>query len=152
MTGQQPILTGGEDRVVQFRPRKVAKPEIKMSRPANPAGITSLAAQYPAAHNPAAQRDDKRQAARAPGHTLSRRGRAARPDRTAERDDVDYRHRLVTSLAALAFTLLLTGAAVWLATTIADIRKTPDCVLLGQRDCPRPPLPNVLPVRLNDHI
>lgn len=47
----------------------------------------------------------------------------------------DYRHRMVTNAAAIAFTALLTGVGVWLALALADLRNTQDCVLMGRRDC-----------------
>lgn len=47
----------------------------------------------------------------------------------------DFRHRMVANLAALAFTVALTAAGIWLAMSIADLRNTQDCVLMGRRDC-----------------
>lgn len=47
----------------------------------------------------------------------------------------DYRHRMATNVAALLFTALLTGAGIWLAMKLADLRNTQDCVLMGRRDC-----------------
>ncbi len=59
---------------------------------------------------------------------LSRYERAkAQPD--------DYRHRMLTNLAAIVFTALLTGMGIWLAMKLADMRNTQDCVLMGRRDC-----------------
>jgi hypothetical protein len=52
---------------------------------------------------------------------------------SAQRDD--YRHRMITNAAAIAFTALLTGAGIWLAVKLADLRNTQDCVLMGRRDC-----------------
>jgi hypothetical protein len=37
--------------------------------------------------------------------------------------------------AAFAFTVALTAIGIWLAMSIADLRKTQDCVLMGRRDC-----------------
>ncbi|PWT92738.1 MAG: hypothetical protein C5B56_01890 [Proteobacteria bacterium] len=47
----------------------------------------------------------------------------------------DYRHRMMVNLAALAFTVLLAIAGVWLTIQIADMRKTQDCFLSGRRNC-----------------
>src|SRR3978361_398662 len=47
----------------------------------------------------------------------------------------DFRHRMLANLAALAFTVALTAAGIWLAMSIADLRNTQDCVLMGRRDC-----------------
>ncbi|WP_322516580.1 hypothetical protein SR870_03070 [Rhodopseudomonas palustris] len=47
----------------------------------------------------------------------------------------DFRHRMLTNIAALAFTIVLTAVGFWLATSIADLRKTQDCVLMGRSNC-----------------
>lgn len=65
----------------------------------------------------------------APADDLSRYQQPAEPD--------DFRHRMMANAAAFAFTALLIGAGIWLAVTIADLRKTQDCVLMGRRDCAR---------------
>lgn len=54
-------------------------------------------------------------------------------EQTGERDD--YRHRMITNIAAAAFTLLLIVAGLWLADTLAAMRKNQDCVLSGRRGC-----------------
>ncbi|QUS39399.1 hypothetical protein RPMA_11535 [Tardiphaga alba] len=55
----------------------------------------------------------------------------------------DFRHRMLANSAAVAFTALLVGAGIWLAITIADLRKTQDCVLMGRRDCARIATPHI---------
>jgi len=52
----------------------------------------------------------------------------------AEQDD-NYRHRMIVNLAALAFTVALAVAGIWLAIQIADMRKNQDCLLSGRRNC-----------------
>lgn len=52
-------------------------------------------------------------------------------------DADDFRHRMLTNIAALIFTIALTGLGIWLAVSIADLRRTQDCVLMGRRDCAR---------------
>lgn len=47
----------------------------------------------------------------------------------------EFRHRMVSNFAALGFTAALTAFGIWLAVSIADMRKTQDCVLMGRRDC-----------------
>src|SRR5689334_9226922 len=47
----------------------------------------------------------------------------------------DYRQRMTNNLLALLFCVLLIGGGLWLANTIADLRKKQDCVLSGRRDC-----------------
>ena len=65
---------------------------------------------------------------------------------SSERDDLaryqqdrdepdDFRHRMLANAAAFALTAALTGIGIWLAISIADLRKTQDCVLMGRRDC-----------------
>ena len=49
----------------------------------------------------------------------------------------DFRHRMLANIAAFAFTVALTAIAIWLAMSIADLRRTQDCVLMGRRDCVR---------------
>jgi len=47
----------------------------------------------------------------------------------------DYRHRMIVNAAAFAFILALIGGAIWLADTMADMRRNQDCVLSGRRGC-----------------
>lgn len=49
--------------------------------------------------------------------------------------DDDYRHRMMTNAAAFVVCILLVLGAIWLATSIADMRKIQDCVLSGRRNC-----------------
>jgi hypothetical protein len=51
------------------------------------------------------------------------------------REPDDYRHRMIMNVAAGIFTIALTGFGIWLAMSIADLRKTTDCLLIGRRDC-----------------
>ena len=60
----------------------------------------------------------------------------ARYERDRDEPD-DYRHRMLANVAAFAFTVALTAIGIWLAVSIADMRKTQDCVLTGRRDCAR---------------
>jgi hypothetical protein len=62
-----------------------------------------------------------------PGENGSANNRSAEPD--------DFRHRMWANAAALAFTVALTAVGIWLAVSIADMRKTQDCVLMGRRNC-----------------
>ncbi len=47
----------------------------------------------------------------------------------------DYRHRMTVNIAAFVFVLALIGAGLWLAETMAELRKNEDCVLSGRRGC-----------------
>ena len=58
----------------------------------------------------------------------------SRFERDREEPD-DFRHRMLANVAALAFTIALTAIGIWLAMSIADLRKNQDCVLMGRRDC-----------------
>ena len=58
----------------------------------------------------------------------------ARYERNRDEPD-DFRHRMLANAAAGAFTVALTAIGIWLAMSIADLRKSQDCVLMGRRDC-----------------
>ncbi|KIZ46425.1 MULTISPECIES: hypothetical protein [Rhodopseudomonas] len=62
-----------------------------------------------------------------PANDLSRYARGDEPD--------DFRHRMLANAAAFAFTVALAAIGVWLATSIADLRRNQDCVLMGRLDC-----------------
>lgn len=47
----------------------------------------------------------------------------------------DYRHRMIVNAAAFMFVVALIGAGLWLADTMASMRKNQDCVLSGRRGC-----------------
>jgi hypothetical protein len=47
----------------------------------------------------------------------------------------DYRHRMVVNVVAFAFVIALIAAGLWLADTMAAMRKNQDCVLSGRRGC-----------------
>jgi hypothetical protein len=59
-------------------------------------------------------------------------------ERSQEADD--YRHRMRINIAAGLFMVLI-GFGVWLAMSIADLRRTQDCILYGRRDCAVMPQP-----------
>lgn len=50
-------------------------------------------------------------------------------------DTDDYCHRMKVNVAAFVFVLALIGAGLWLAETMAELRKNEDCVLSGRRGC-----------------
>jgi hypothetical protein len=60
--------------------------------------------------------------------------------RFEQRDDApdDYRHRMLVNGLALLVCILLVVGGVWIATTMAQMRKDQDCVLSGRRG--RPPV------------
>jgi hypothetical protein len=57
----------------------------------------------------------------------------AKFERSVGRDD--YRHRMVVNAIALAFTVLLAAAGIWIAESMAVMRKNQDCALMGRRNC-----------------
>jgi hypothetical protein len=50
-------------------------------------------------------------------------------------DDDDYRQRMLANVAAFAFTIALLAIGIWLTISIAHLRRTQDCVLMGRHDC-----------------
>ena len=54
-------------------------------------------------------------------------------ERSPEQDD--YRHRMLMNGAALLVVLVLAGVGIWIADSIAEMRKNQDCVLSGRRGC-----------------
>ncbi len=47
----------------------------------------------------------------------------------------DYPRRMIINSIAFVFIIMLTLAGVWLAETMAALRKNQDCALSGRRDC-----------------
>lgn len=54
-------------------------------------------------------------------------------ERTKGEDD--YRHRMTMNILALGATTILVVVGIWLAVSIADLRKKQDCYLQGGRNC-----------------
>lgn len=71
---------------------------------------------------------------RAPQQVPREANDLSRYERSPEEPD-DFRQRMLANLAAFAFTVALTAIGIWLALSIAELRKTQDCVLMGRRDC-----------------
>ena len=114
MKTQRPIVVEEEEhRVLQFRPR-------------NPAFAPGLRRNIGA---PAPQQNAQPEdVLRLEPNDLSRY------ERPRDEPD-DFRHRMLANIAAFAFTVALTAIGIWLAMSIADLRRTQDCVLMGRRDC-----------------
>ncbi len=47
----------------------------------------------------------------------------------------DYRNRMIVNVAAFLFVIALIGGGIWIADTMARMRKDQDCVLSGRRGC-----------------
>ena len=106
---QRPISSEDEHIVLKFRPRTSTHPPGRHENPTPAEASVDVGVQ---------------------ANDLSRYER-----RRDEPDD--FRHRMLANLAALAFTVALTAIGIWLTISIADLRKTQDCVLMGRRDCAR---------------
>jgi hypothetical protein len=63
----------------------------------------------------------------APVEDLERYARTDEPD--------DYRQRMINNSLAFLFCIALVGIGVWLASTMAEMRRNQDCVLSGRRNC-----------------
>jgi len=50
-------------------------------------------------------------------------------------EDDDYPHRMKANAAALVVIVVLIVCGIWIADTIAQMRKSQDCVLTGRRNC-----------------
>ncbi|MEY2503397.1 MAG: hypothetical protein QOI07_3734 [Verrucomicrobiota bacterium] len=109
MKSQRPVSTDDEHRVLKFRPRTLAQPPGRQSEP---------------------DREISQD------HVWQDANDLSRYERAREEPD-DFRHRMLANIAAFAFTVALTAIGIWLAMSIADLRKTQDCVLMGRRDCAR---------------
>ena len=110
MKTQRPIISDDEHVVLKFRPRTSAHPPGGAEEP-DPAKPSNT-------NRPPAASD------------------LSRYERPRDEGD-DFRHRMLANVAALAFTVALTAIGIWLAMSIADLRKTQDCVLMGRHDCAR---------------
>lgn len=60
---------------------------------------------------------------------------------------VDYRHRMLMNVIAVAVVTLLVGIGVWLADTIAAMERDQDCVLQGRQNC----APIIVPERHSEN-
>src|SRR2546423_7668868 len=112
---QRPIISDDEHVVLKFRPRTSARPPAGREEPSQ---AKTLNTKTPNTNTSRAAND------------------LSRYERPRDEGD-DFRHRMLANVAALAFTMALTAIGIWLAVSIADLRKTQDCVLMGRRDCAR---------------
>jgi hypothetical protein len=74
------------------------------------------------------------------GHDPTPDAEVSAPNPAAEEED--YRHRMWTNLAGFTFAAILAAIGIWLAISIADMRKAQDCVLAGHRNCAPIAAPN----------
>ncbi len=50
-------------------------------------------------------------------------------------EPIDYRHRTIMNLIALAILILLVGFGVWIADTMGDLQREQDCLMQGRSNC-----------------
>jgi len=110
MKNQRTISSSDEHRVLQFRPRNT----LHSSSP----------------------HSSKRPVQPLRGGTIPEALDLSRYEQRRKEPD-DFRHRMLINIVALAFTMALTAVGIWLTVSIADLRRTQDCVLMGRRDCVR---------------
>lgn len=60
----------------------------------------------------------------------------SRYERTDGEDD--YRHRMLMNGMAALVTILLIAGGIWIANSMAQLRKNQDCVMSGRRNCNPP--------------
>ena len=114
MKSQRPVSRDDDEhRVLKFRPRTMSRPPGRQTETGRDGSPIDVRQQPDDLARYAHARDE--------------------PD--------DFRHRMLANLAAFAFTVALTAIGIWLAMSIADLRKTQDCVLMGRRDCARISVP-----------
>jgi hypothetical protein len=59
----------------------------------------------------------------------------------------DYHQRMINNGLGLLACIVLVVIGVWLANTIAEMRRNQDCVLSGRRNCTPIPAPSAGPTR-----
>jgi len=111
---QRPIATEGEHRVLQFRLRNPVRPPVWQGKVAQPGRKTP----------PPEFLDLSR-------YEKPRQEQGHQP----EQEPDDFRQRMLANIAGFAFTIALMAIGIWLVMSIADLRRTQDCVLMGRRDC-----------------
>jgi hypothetical protein len=126
---QRPVAAEEEHRVIQFRPRNPAQPPAwradTLMQPVHKDTVHKDTFHKDTSHKDTFHQD-----------TLREPLDLSRYERPAEEPD-DFRQRMLANIAAFAFTVALTAIGIWLAISIADMRRTQDCVLMGRRDCVR---------------
>lgn len=52
-----------------------------------------------------------------------------------EDEVIDYRHRMLMNVIAIAVVMLLIGFGVWITDTISDLQREQDCMMQGRGNC-----------------
>jgi hypothetical protein len=59
----------------------------------------------------------------------------------------DYRQRMINNGLGLVACILLVLMGIWIANTMAEMRRNQDCVLSGRRNCTPIPAPSAGPTK-----
>src|SRR6476646_2860958 len=63
-------------------------------------------------------------------------------EKYAQGEPDDYRQRMINNGLGLLASILLVLAGIWIANTMAEMRRNQDCVLSGRRNCAPIPAPS----------
>jgi hypothetical protein len=132
---QRPIISDDEHVVLKFRPRTSAHPPTRHEE-SDPAKTSNSKTSNSKTSNSKTSNSKTSNSKTPNTNTAPAASDLSRYERSRDEGD-DFRHRMLANVAALAFTVALTAIGIWLAMSIADLRKTQDCVLMGRRDCAR---------------
>jgi hypothetical protein len=132
---QRPIISDDEHVVLKFQPRTSAHPPTRHEE-SDPAKTPNSKTSNSKTSNSKTSNSKTSNSKTPNTNTAPAASDLSRYERSRDESD-DFRHRMLANVAALAFTVALTAIGIWLAMSIADLRKTQDCVLMGRRDCAR---------------
>jgi hypothetical protein len=145
MATKEPVARDGEHIVLEFRPRNPLKPLLPsqnlnardFDRPdLNRQDLSRHSSSRQGSNREGSGRRDFERASLGIPRNLSENVASdlSRYERDREAPD-DFQHRMLANTAAFALTVALLAIGIWLAMSIADMRDTQDCVLMGRRDC-----------------
>jgi hypothetical protein len=68
-------------------------------------------------------------------------------EKYARSEPDDYRQRMINNGLGLLACILLVAGGIWIANTMAEMRRNQDCVLSGRRNCAPIPAPSAGPTK-----
>jgi hypothetical protein len=68
-------------------------------------------------------------------------------EKYAQGEPDDYRQRMINNGLAFLACILLVVMGIWIANTMAEMRRNQDCVLSGRRNCAPIPAPTAGPTK-----
>ena len=68
-------------------------------------------------------------------------------EKYAQSEPDDYRQRMINNGLGLLACVLLVIGGIWIANTMAEMRRNQDCVLSGRRNCTPIPAPSAGPTK-----